>query len=57
MCPANPALQGGVKGHNINEITLPRSPALQGGELHKMFEQNKEFFLPKYKFHLIYFSA
>jgi len=27
-CPANPALQSGVKGHNINEATLPRSPAL-----------------------------
>jgi hypothetical protein len=32
--PLDPALKNGVKGHNMNETTLPRSPALQGGELH-----------------------
>ena len=26
--PHKPRLVGGVKGHNINEITLPGSPAL-----------------------------
>jgi hypothetical protein len=28
-----PRLVGGVKGHNMNEISFPGSPAL-GGELH-----------------------
>jgi len=27
-CPASPVLQDGVKGHNMNETTLPGSPAL-----------------------------
>jgi hypothetical protein len=26
--PLDPALQSGVKGHTMNEATLPRSPAL-----------------------------
>jgi len=33
-CPASPAFLGGVKGHNINETTLPGSPALKRRELH-----------------------
>jgi hypothetical protein len=33
-CPVSRGLQAGVKGRNINETTLPESPALQGGELY-----------------------
>ena len=40
-CPTSPALPacgrqvGGVKGHNMNDISLPGSPPA-GGELHKL---------------------
>ena len=34
--PRKPRLVGGVKGHNINEISFPGSPALVGGELHML---------------------
>lgn len=37
MCPASPALEGRVKGHNIKETTFPGSPALEGGELHSEY--------------------
>ena len=30
----HPALQGGIKGAQYDETTLPGSPALRGGELH-----------------------
>jgi TM2 domain-containing membrane protein YozV len=33
-CPVSLGLQTAVKGHNMNESTLPGSPALQDGELH-----------------------
>ena len=33
-CPASPAREGGVKGHNMNDNTLPGSPACKGGRLH-----------------------
>jgi len=29
--PRKPRLAGGVKGHNINEISFPGSPALWAG--------------------------
>jgi hypothetical protein len=30
--PRKPRLVGGVKGHNINEISFPGSPALWAGD-------------------------
>jgi len=30
-CPASPAFLGGIKGHDQNEISLPRSDALWAG--------------------------
>jgi hypothetical protein len=35
--PRKPRLVGGVKGHNINDITLPGSPALWAGSFKIVF--------------------
>jgi D-alanine-D-alanine ligase len=41
--PRKPRLLGGVKGHNMNDTTLPGSPALMGGELHSGKDQPIDF--------------
>ena len=34
MCPASPALQAGVKGHNKKRSFISGKPCPMGGELH-----------------------
>jgi|GEM_PF-661733 len=37
--PRKPRLVGGGKGHNINEISFPGSPALWAGSFTELFSQ------------------